>query len=414
MLCKKEAFFEKYLDRVKKSWLSAAEHFPEFLPAVSEEAKTENNKYIQTVTADLHKQLNAFPTLPYKRKKWRQDMLNLINDIIFHENVIAIHKSLDEISLKAFYDELIEFLRHERLFSPELRLDEIGQAIRNYIVYAMFKLIHRDDTAFNMAGFGYSMLYPFTDNYIDSKKYLPEEKREFNRLIYDKLMGKPVTPAGRHQIKTCELLSAIEKTYPQDNHPDLYMLLLMMLDAQELSLIQHNTDYTLSEEERLNISLYKGGVSVLIDRCLVSKPLTDEEIILYLGLGFFLQLADDLQDIGEDSRQGYQTLLTLNITPEAREEIVNKLLHFIRDTLGSFKTENDLFKDFFLDNCYRLIYTSVIGSREYFTDAYIRKLERLLPVQTDYIQKLKENLYMPIDRKSDKKYLKMLDVLISN
>lgn len=414
MLCEKEAFVEKYLDRVKKSWLSAAEHFPEFLPAVSEEVKDENNKYIQTVAAELHKQLIAFPRLPYKRSSWRQDMLKLIYDLLFNENVIAIHKALDESSLTAFYEELTEFLRQERLFSPELRLDEIGQAVRNYIVYAMFKHIHRDDTPFNMAGFGYSMLYPFTDNYIDSKKHSPEEKRRYNRLIYDKLTGAAVTPVSRHQLKTCELLSAIENTYPRDSYPDLYSLLLMMLDAQELSLKQHATDSILSEDERLNISLYKGGVSVLIDRCLVRKPLNDKEIILYLGLGFFLQLADDLQDIGEDSRQGSQTLLTLHIAPEEREGIVNKLLHFIHDTLGSFKAENDIFKNFVLANCYRLIYTSVIGSREYFSYAYIRKLEQLLPVKTDYIQKLKENLYMPMDRKSDKKYLKMLDVLISN
>lgn len=414
MLLDRNILKEKYLLEVKAEWLSASEHFPDFLQEISEEKKDKNSEYIQTVTMNLQNHVKSFSHLPFKRKRWKKKMLFLINDFLHNESIIGIHKALDNTDLNSFFNELMDFLRQERSFSPELRLDEIGQAIRNYIVYAMFKVIHKDETAFNMAGFGYSMLYPFTDNYIDSRSYLSKEISEYNQIIRDKLEGKEIHPRTIHQKKTCELLSAIENEYPRSIDSTIYMLLLMMLEAQELSLGQHNQNIVLSEEERLDVSLYKGGISVLIDRYLVKKPLTEEETILYLELGFFLQLADDLQDIREDSNHGSQTLLTLNITPVAEERIVNKLLHFVHNTLGTFKAENDVFKNFILANCYQLIYTSVIGSREFFTEEYLVKIEKLIPVKAAFAQEFKKNLYMPIERKLNKKYLKILDVVIDD
>lgn len=414
MLDKKDIFIGKYIDEVKKKWLEADDHFPEFLPVTSEDIKDSNNEYIQTVMIKLQEQINSFSRLPYKKQKWRQRMLLLINDILFGENVIAVHRFMDNASLQALYNELMEFLRQARISFKQLRLDEIGQAVRNYIVYAMFKLMHLDETPFSMAAFSYSMLYPFTDNYIDSKSISTDEKQRYNLLIYDKLSGARVYPRTKHQKKTCELLQAIENEYPKDSHPEIYKMLLMMLDAQILSLRQQNSDRLLSEKDRLDISLYKGGVSVLIDRFLVNKPLSEEDFMAYLGLGFFLQLADDLQDIEEDRSKGYQTLFTLNTSCTAEERIVNKLLHFIHNTLTDFRTENEVFKNFVLANCYQLIYTSVTGSSEFFSNEYVNKIVNLLPVKSDYSQKLKKYMYMPLDKKTNRKYTKMLDVIITN
>jgi len=413
MLFKKDFFIERYTAEVKRIWLSTSDEFPDFLPVISEEKKELNKAYLQSVIANIQEHANSFSRLPHKRKKWKSKLLAMINDVIFHEDIIGIHKNLDTPSLKALYDELMIFLRQARHFSPELGLDEIGQAIRNYIVYAMFKLMHQDESGFNLAAFGYSMLYPITDNYIDNKLHSPEQKQEYNRLIHDKLSGRYVYPLTKHQKKTCALLSAIENKYPRSSCSEIYQLLLMMLDAQKESLRQQNSDEFLSEDERLNISLYKGGISVLIDRYLVNQPLNDKDILTYLKFGFFLQLADDLQDIGTDGRQGYQTILTLQTTQADREKIINKLLHFIHNSLTEFKCENETFKDFVLSNCYMLILTSVIESREFFSDKYIRQIEKHLPVKSDYLAEYKISQNISLDKKAEKKYLNMLDVVIS-
>jgi hypothetical protein len=299
-----------------------------------------------------------------------------------------------------------------RSFAPELTLEDIGQALRNYIVYAMFKVIHQTKTGFSMAGFGYSMLYPFTDNYIDNTKNSPEDKSEYNTLIRDKIAGREIHPRTIHQQKTCDLLQAIESEYPRDQITPAFHLLHMMLEAQENSLRQQHRGVLLSEEERLDISLYKGGISVLIDRFFVRKELTEEDILMYLGLGFFLQLADDLQDIGSDSRQGYQTLLTVDVSPDKEEKLVNKMLHLVHNTMGSFEAENNLFKNFVLANCYQLVYTSVIGSREFFSKEYLDRIEKHLPVSCAFYERVKSSFAVPADSRLHHKYLKVLDTVI--
>jgi len=404
---------EKYLNTVKNEWLIADNFCPDFLSEISEETKTQNEQYIQKVSDDFQKHMKSFSHIPPRHKKWKQRILNMLENILSEETIIGIHTSMDLQTLDAFQAELKDFLRHVRKFAPELSFDEIGQALRNYIVYAMFKEIHQLKSNFNIAGFGYSMLYPFSDNYIDSKKYSAKEKAEYNQIIRDKIEGKEVHPKSIHQIKTCELLQAIESEYPRAIDSTIFKLLLMMLDAQEDSMRQHNKGFLLTSEERLDISLYKGGISVLIDRFFVKKELTEDDLIFYLGLGFFLQLADDLQDIKEDSMQGNQTIFTLDLNNEQEEKIVNKMLHFVNHIMNVYQSENDIFKNFILSNCYQLIYSSVIGSKEFFSKDYLVKLEKYLPVSYPFLENLKKNMIENKDMKIQDKYIKILDDILS-
>lgn len=345
---------ERYLTIIKKQWLNTKDSFPDFLPTISKDIKTQNENYINVISEDFHKTLKSYPRLPLGRKKWKKNMFHQLDQVLYNETVIGIHNSMDQKTLSEFQKELIDFLRKEREFAPELSLLDIGQAIRNYIVYAMFKQIHDAQDGFSLPAFGYSMLYPFTDNYIDSSQITDKEKAEYNKLIYDKISGKIIHPLSIHHKKTCELLQAIEDEYPREKDSRIYSLLLMMLEAQENSIRQQKKGIPLSLDERLDISLYKGGVSVLIDRFLVNKELTENDLLFYLGFGFFLQLADDLQDIEEDSKQVNQTIFTLNKSNDQEEKIVNKMLHFIQDIIVTYTANTNLqhkFKDFLLSNC---------------------------------------------------------------
>jgi len=410
MLISRESIKENYLQAVKKEWLQASELFPDFLIELTPEVKVENETYAKKISEAFEQQVKAFPKTPLGRRKWKKKMQSSINEVLYHETVIGIHASMGPEEIDAFQDELKEFLRHVRRFAPELSFDEIGQALRNYIVYAMFKNIHQIQTGFSMAGFGYSMLYPFTDNFIDSKTYSGEEKADYNKLIHDKILGSEVYPQNAHQKKTCELLDAIESVFPRAKDPTASTLLLMMLEAQEDSIRQQNKGAHLTAEERLDISLYKGGVSVLIDRYLVNKSLTDEEMIFYLGLGFFLQLADDLQDIKADGEQNWQTLLTLDTSASQEEKYVNKLLNFIHNIMNSYQAENNRFKNFVLENCYQLIYTSILGSKEYFREEYLNRIEQYLPVSNHFFKELQNDSFMK--QKNQGEYLKLLDIII--
>lgn len=401
------------MELIKEAWLTASDTFPDYLTEISFGQKQQNELYLQEVSEEFHRLTKRLPRLPFGRGRWKKKMLKLIFGVLYEENVIGFHHSLQREEIDAFYQELSDFLRKLRQFCPELRFEEIGQGIRNYIVYAMFKVVHQINSGFSQAGFGYSMLYPFTDNYIDSNQRTPEEKLEYNQLIRNKILGNPTSPRNLHHRKTCDLLQAIASEYPRDKDDRIYTLLLMMLEAQEASLHQQNRTTPLDMEQRLDISLLKGGVSVLIDRFLVNKELTQADLVFYLGFGFFLQLADDLQDIEEDSSKGHQTLFTLDTSPEQEEKLVNKLLNFLHRIMEDYCAENDIFKDFISDSSRQLILSSLIGSKEFFTAKYRADTERYLPVSASFLEAAKANDPERQDQFLQDNYIRILDLLIS-
>ena len=412
MALNKEAVQSHYLNQIKKQWKQASNTLPDFLVEITSAKKTENEAYIRSTMEKFQKQLSKCPRISIRRKHWKKELQKLINQVLNQETVIGIHRVMDRDTLSSYQSELEEFLCNVRRFSPELGLEEIGQAIRNYIVYLMFKEIHLTKTGFSMAAFGYSMLYPFTDNYIDNKACTEKDKEAYNHMIQQRLEGKPVQPSTVHQQKTCDLLQAIESEYPREQEETVYHLLLMMLDAQKESLRQQQSDLFLSKEQRLDISLYKGGISVLIDRYFVNENLSEEDIFFYLGIGFFLQLADDLQDIHEDIGQGYQTLFTLEPEPLREEMLVNKLIHFITDLMNSYQAKNNDFKDLVLYHCFQLIYLSVAGSSQYFSKEYLTIMERFLPVTQSFYYEFKKTLLTTETSSQQNKYLNLLDALL--
>jgi len=412
MVIQKEIIKDCCLSTVKNKWLESEDSFPLFLIPISNVTKSENETYIQTVSADFRKQLNSFSHVPFGRKRWKRKTMNLLKQVLSTETIIGTHQFLNQQTLDSFQEELTKFLRSARQFSPELSIDGIGQAIRNYIVYLMFDELNQMNHVFNTACFGYSMLYPFTDNYLDSDEYSDEEKKQYNQMIQDKIEGNVIHPNSIHQKKTCDLLQAIESKYPRDYDSTISNLLLMMLEAQEDSLLQQNTTSTLTYEERLDVSVYKGGISVLIDRFFVEKEITEEDLIFYLEFGFFLQLADDLRDIDEDSNNCNQTIFTLDFRFEEQEKIVNKMLHFLHKIMASYQADNNIFKDFILSNCYQLIYLSVAGSKCFFSKEYLDQLENYLSVTFLFLDNHNDNL------KNNKiniqaNYMKILDEMIS-
>lgn len=400
------------LKKLKQQWISTSTDFPEFLAPFSATIKAENEDYMQSASATIQKQIKRYPRIPFCRNGWKNKTYDMMNTVLANEPVLGIHQVMSEKSINHFQEELKIFLCQVRTFAPELGFPEIGQALRNYIVYVMFKEMTKTTSGFSMAAFGYSMLYPFTDNFIDSTDTSEDEKQKYNQIIQDKLEGKAIHPTSLHQHKTCELLQAIESEYPRDGDTTIFQLLLMMLDAQRESLRQQNESSSLTIEELLDISLYKGSLSVLIDRFLVKKELTENDLHFYLGFGFFLQLVDDLQDIKKDSLEKYQTIFTCNLQHKQSEMQVNKLLHFLHQIMMDYQAENSIFRDFILSNCNQLIFASVNGSKDFFSQEYLDKIEPFLPVTYPFLEHLKMSRVGNDMLETQSKNMRKLDALI--
>lgn len=399
----------KYMEEIYQQWLQTSILFPDFLPETSFDTKLINEKYIDNVSNNFNYHFNKLSKKVFtNKKKWQIKTLKLLHTTLNTESVINIHSILDNDRLSAIENEVGLFFSKARIFAPDFTFSDIGQAIRNYIVFIMFKEMNHIDTEFSTPCFGYSMLYPFTDNYIDNPCNSLEDKKYYNDMIREKIKGNVVIPKSVHQEKTCQLLDYIESQYNRDCDNSIYTLLLMMLEAQEISMTKQKIP-ALSQEDRLHISIYKGGISVLIDRYLINKELTSDDITFYLSFGLFLQLADDLLDITDDLKTGNQTIFTLNTSSDQIEQLINKLLNFVHDLFLNYTAINDNFKSFVLSNCYYLILYGVSENSEYLSLVYRDMILEYLPVSYSYLQKTKENLKQLDHPKVQRKYKKLLD-----
>lgn len=402
---------QSYFLLIKDQWISTSSQFPYFLTEIPIEQKKRNENYI----TEKEKMLNFYlykvnRKFNIRKKHYIKKVSQLFQDMVNEEKIIGIRRALSEDNLNIRRKEVCSFFTKARTFSPELSFADLGQAVRNYLVFIMFKEMNHVDTSFSLPCFGYSMLYPFTDNYIDNLARSSEEKIAYNQLIRQKIKGLPVSAKSLHDTKTCQLLDFIESEYKRTESNTIYTLLLMMLEAQEMSMSQQGKN-TLTQEERLHISVYKGGVSVLIDGFFANNNLRKEELWFYLSFGFFLQLADDLSDIEIDSQSGHQTLFTLNTSCEYTEATINKLFSFVYHIFRTYPSLNEDFKSFLLTNCYYLILYGVTVSSKYVTPEYIDHIMKYLPVDYNFFANKIKN-FSSTSNLLDSTYFSLIDEML--
>lgn len=399
--------------RIQKIWEDRSELLPDFLTECAEGDKRENELRISENVDVFKKQLNRFPYpsfLFFRRRRWKRETEKLFKKTLFEEPLLGLNGSMPEETMKAFERQAKVFIKRAREFDGRLGLMDMGQALRNYLVYAIFLELNGLKQNCSSAIFGYSMLYPYTDNYIDNPERTEDEKKHFNRLIMDKIKGIPYEALSLHEKRTAMLLAAIEEDYKRPD--EIYDGLLYMLEAQKNSQRQSDKETSLSEEDILAISIYKGGLSVLIDRYFINKPPSEEDIYFYYGFGFLLQLCDDLQDISQDKREGSRTIFSSCNTKEETQRKINKLLHYTEYIFSSYHSERGEFKQFLLHNSYLLILFSAAGSKEHITKEYLSELEKKMPVSMEFMESLKHELDSAVPQEENPKYMRMLDELL--
>ncbi len=416
MIFKKEHITDICFTQLKPLWLSTSKEFPAFLKPISTDSKMMNEAFIQKRGKEISihwgkLRKRKLQWIPYCRKRWMKKTETLLNQFLQEESILHLSSYLSPHTFSEMGTEFKKFLYTARQFDAKLSVSDLGQAVRNYLVYAMFLELTEKPQKFTPAIFGYSMLYPVADNFIDSNKS-NDEKYAYHMMMRDKINGVPTSPISFHDIQTCKLLSYIETVYPREKEADIYSGLILMLEAQQESLLQQTKEHVLSMEKRLDISLYKGGVSVLVDRYLVDSYISEEERYFFLGFGFILQLADDLQDISSDLLEGRQTLFTLEENPDTLETLMNQLLQFVYQLFQKVPLTNKSFQEFLLHSTILLLLMSAQMSQEHFHTEYLQKLETYFPVRFSFLnQYIKNSALYPRDIE-EKDLLRGMDVFL--
>ena len=171
--------------------------------------------------------------------------------------------------------------------------------------------------------FGYNMLYPYTDDFVDSNQISKTAKEEFAKIFHERLLEGESTsgPNARfdgkqsdvHHLnlspsliahadkigKIFDMVKSIENDWVRDEKSrGVYMSLGIIHEAQMKSTLQHarakdgyQPTMALIEE----ISAEKGGASLIAAGFLIEGRMTRAKMAYLEYMGFALQLLDDLQ-----------------------------------------------------------------------------------------------------------------------
>jgi hypothetical protein len=284
----------------------------------------------------------------------------------------------------------IEFARRARAFDPGLSRADTIQACRNAWTACGLQPLLGEPSAITPSILAYSLLYPYTDNYLDSADVPLTAKRSFSQRFRDRLRGQATPILDRREAAVWALVEMIEEEFPRANYPAVFDCLLAIHDAQIASLTQIGRASCIQPPDLLRVSLAKGGTSVLADACLVRGSMTEAESLVAFEWGALLQLGDDLQDIRDDLRCGSRTLFTMAIEEGASlESLLLQLLSFcdrIAERMAALPNGTQSLKDLLKLSWRSLIIGAIAEAHEFFSPAFLAQAERSSPFRFEFLR----------------------------
>lgn len=357
--------------------------------------KKKYEKKFEELLDKVIKIIEGFPLEEEKRLLWKKESNALIEDMILGEELFKLG-TIDIKMKDQFFTTTKVFIKQCRIFDKEMSYEDIGQAMRNVWIISLLQKMKDIDISFTMAIFGYSMLYPYTDNYLDNIEISMKEKSEFNHRFYKRLLGEEIEGRNTHERQVFKLVEHIESVFSREEYPKVFKGLLLIYKEQVKSLTQQEGISNPYERDMLDISIEKGGASVIVDGYLINGSLTRDEEIFTYGYGFLLQLCDDLQDVKVDYENKHMTIMSQLAGKYKLDNIVNKLINLtihVLDDATCFKGKNiNEVKKLIKDNCILMIIFAIVMNKDYFSKEYIKEVSKYLPFTLSYTENIKENL----------------------
>ena len=349
--------------------------------------------------------LRRWPARAARREAWRQELLGAMRRIA-QEHLACDAEALNQLFSDAGVEATHQFLRKARAFAPGITDQDLFQALRNVWVMHSVQLLMQAPVELNPAVFAYSMLYPWTDNYLDDPHRGRAAKMTFGEWLAQRLAGGPAPVPDTHCEEVSALVGIIERLYPRAEFPEVYRSLQAIHRAQMQSLDSQDTARPWDPETLLEVSIAKGGASVVADACLVRGWLTGEEAEFMYAYGVVLQLMDDLQDLREDLANGLMTLFSRQAKAGVLDELTCQLWGFTQGVLrepsapkslkAELRTDSPAqpasVKRLIQDNLRYLLMQSVARNREFYSPAFVSRLEEASPVRFCYLARQEKTL----------------------
>jgi len=300
-------------------------------------------------------------------------------------------RHLDLLLTRGFTRAAVQFTQMARCFDSTVNGGDIFQASRNVWTMNGLQVLLGLPVQLTPAMFAYSMLYPYTDNYLDDPTIPAESKVAFNRRFALRLAGEDVEPTNAHERRICDLVALIERQFDRQQQPQVFESLLAIHHAQAKSLGLLRRGASPYEVDVLGISLEKGGASVLADGYLVAGDLSEPQAEFMFGFGAFLQLVDDLQDVQGDGRDGLLTVFSQSARRWSLDAITSRTLRFgnrVLELLPCFDgPDAEPLKELMRRSAFLLVVLAAGRAARLHSKSYIHELESRSPFRFAFLDK---------------------------
>lgn len=385
---------ERYIEEFVKNWLECGTEFPSLGSRYSYNEKLSCEARLEEFLKKIKKN---------KNKKLKPETNNSGSGKAIFPEIRAFFKStfdfeddhLDIIFSDSYTEVTKNFIKNGERFDPNLASEDIFQASRNVWIINGIQSMMGMPVKLTPSIFAYSMLYPYTDNYLDNPDATSENKVTFSRRLQQRIKGKKIIPKNNDEKKIFDLIGMIEKEYDRKRYPEVYESLLAIHRGQTNSIRLLDNSNSLTETDVLKICIEKGGASVLADGYLVTGSLTRDQEKFLFGFGAYLQMADDIQDTGKDSKAGLLTPFSRASKYSSLDKYVNRTLNFgikILDLINCFDgSDSGRQKSLIEKSTRKLIIESIGLNDEFYSKSYLQEIEQYSPFRFSYLKKRKRS-----------------------
>ena len=172
----------KFVQVYSNIWWNTKTEFPKLPKQTSYWYKRNQENITDKFIKQLFNAIEKFPAEENERENWRTDIQFLIDDFLSKSDLFSDKDK--KILLK---DDLIQvtqnFIDEVKKFNPNIKMADVGQAIRNVWIMNLIQMLLSKETQLTPSIFGYSMLYPYTDNYLDDTGISIEKKMAISHVF---------------------------------------------------------------------------------------------------------------------------------------------------------------------------------------------------------------------------------------
>jgi hypothetical protein len=224
------------LERFTRIWWECPTVPPDLGRKYDIRRQLENEKRTDQALAVLDEAMLHTRSNGWNKEATLRKLIDMFYD--YTQDVFGFEPSqMQSLRTFGFEDALRRFAEMARQFDSSVSIADIYQAGRNLWSMNFVQLLLGLPVEVTPSAFAYSMLYPYTDNYLDDPHIGEEAKRQFNRRFAQRLEGENVAPLNEREERIFRLVGMVESQFERRHNPLVYDSLLAIHKAQNRSLV---------------------------------------------------------------------------------------------------------------------------------------------------------------------------------